>query len=60
MEGKGLCLTCIKVKSCIFARDTYIVWQCEEFSSGNHVATGHKPARAGEATIPQEVALESE
>lgn len=31
MEKKGLCGTCIQVKSCIFTKNSP-VWQCEEFS----------------------------
>ena len=33
MEKKGLCSTCIRVKTCIFLKDPP-VWQCEEFSIG--------------------------
>ena len=38
MEKKGLCITCANDKTCTFPRK-FPVWQCEEFSNGNHVST---------------------
>ena len=36
MERKGLCISCMDIKTCIFSKDPP-VWQCEEFSNGNNV-----------------------
>ena len=35
MNRKGLCSTCVEVTACIFVKEPP-VWQCEEFSGGNH------------------------
>lgn len=35
MNRKGLCSTCVQVVTCIFSKEPP-VWQCEEFSNGNH------------------------
>ncbi len=53
MEEKGLCSTCIELKTCIFLKEPP-VWQCEEFSSGNHAPTRFKLA-TGERVIHEEV-----
>lgn len=39
MKNKGLCTTCVHVATCIFSKEPSVVWQCEEFSSGNSVPT---------------------
>lgn len=36
MGKKGLCSTCVEVKTCIFSKEPP-VWQCEEFSNGNNL-----------------------
>jgi hypothetical protein len=36
MEKKGLCVSCLDIKTCIFSKEPP-VWQCEEFSQGNNV-----------------------
>ncbi|MBN1913174.1 MAG: hypothetical protein JW788_02115 [Candidatus Omnitrophica bacterium] len=58
MEKKGLCVSCINSGSCIFSKDLP-VWQCEEFSCGNHV---HKAVRLKKVDrfVSCEVATESE
>jgi len=33
MEKKGLCMTCIKFKECIFPKK-FPVWECDEFRDG--------------------------
>lgn len=38
MEAKGLCISCVEVKGCIFRKEPSPVLQCEEFSSGNFCA----------------------
>jgi len=58
MEKKGLCNTCVQVATCIFLKDPP-VWQCEEFSIGNHVPGSLKQVRA-KRTASQEAATESE
>jgi len=35
MEKKGLCSTCVQFDTCIYSKEPP-VWQCEEFSTGNH------------------------
>jgi hypothetical protein len=58
MERKGLCTTCLEVESCIFVKQPP-VWQCEEFSNGNHVPKGLRQAKA-KRIVSREVATESE
>jgi hypothetical protein len=58
MERKGLCSTCVQVKSCIFIKDSPVL-QCEEFSSGNSVPTKFKKAKT-KKFVSREVATESE
>jgi len=54
MEGKGLCSTCIELKTCVFSKEPP-VWQCEEFSSGNHAPTRIELAKV-KRVIREEVA----
>ncbi len=44
MENKGLCITCVHDKDCIFQR-RFPVLECEEFSIGNHVTTRFMQAK---------------
>jgi len=32
MENRGLCSTCAYAKTCIFVKDQFVIWQCEEFA----------------------------
>ena len=36
MEKKGLCVSCLDIRTCIFSKEP-LVWQCEEFSQGDNV-----------------------
>jgi hypothetical protein len=58
MEKKGLCTTCIEVKTCTFVKDAPI-WQCEEFSSGIHT-TAKRAQIKSKRVVSCEVATESE
>lgn len=58
MERKGLCGTCVRVETCIFLKDPP-VWQCEEFSNGNHALTHFKKAKT-KRIVSGEVATERE
>jgi hypothetical protein len=44
MEKKGLCVSCMDIKTCIFSKEPP-VWQCEEFSQGNNVPTRYRSKR---------------
>ena len=58
MVKKGLCISCIDIKTCIFSKEPP-VWQCEEFSNGNNVPTNFKNAKT-KRLVSREVATESE
>lgn len=57
MERKGLCGTCVQVKTCIFLKDPP-VWQCEEFSNGSDAPVRLKVKT--KRVVSREVATESE
>lgn len=59
MVYKGLCSTCVRVKTCIFVKDHPPVWECEEFSIGNRCSARRVAQRAwrvasGEAAVEEE------
>ncbi len=57
MDNKGLCVSCMDIKTCIFSKEP-AVWQCEEFSQGNNVAKRHRPAKL--KRVVRDVATETE
>ncbi len=57
MEKKGLCISCIDIKTCIF-NNGFPVWQCEEFSEGNSLTGNNKPEKV--KRVMRQVATESE
>lgn len=59
MESKGLCVTCVNLESCIFSKEP-AVWQCEEFSNGNHTAVIRSRQQRVKNITSGEVAIESE
>jgi len=58
MGKKGLCSTCVEVKTCIFSKEPP-VWQCEEFSQGNNMPTRFGQVKT-KRVVAREVATESE
>jgi hypothetical protein len=58
MEKKGLCISCVNIKTCIFSKDPP-VWLCEEFSNGNNVPRSLKQTKT-KRLVSREVATESE
>ena len=58
MEIKGLCSTCVELKTCIFVKEPP-VWQCEEFSNGKSaVAASHKQPKAKGTLLCEETTAE--
>ena len=57
MEKKGLCSTCVESKTCIYTKKPPVL-ECEEFSTGNHVAKS-KQAKV-KRILSCEAATESE
>jgi hypothetical protein len=58
MEKKGLCLSCANFSGCILRKGP-VIWQCEEFSSGNHAAKRPRLASV-RRVFSSAAALESE
>ena len=52
MEKKGLCTTCIKFETCIFDKKPTI-WQCEEFTSSNHIGRPKQAKRCMAAVVAE-------
>ncbi len=57
MDNKGLCVSCMDIRTCIFSKEP-AVWQCEEFSQGNNVAKRHRPAKL--KRVVRDVATDTE
>jgi len=52
MEKKGLCATCVQSVTCIFLKEPP-VWQCEEFSNGNHVSARGRQEKVKQVVYEQ-------
>lgn len=57
MEKKGLCISCMDIKTCIFSKDSP-VWLCEEFSDGNNVSAKFRQGKL--KRVVRESATDSE
>lgn len=58
MNKKGICSTCLNVNTCIFAKETQVVWQCEEFASDNHAHSGINSKVKVARRIPENALVE--
>jgi len=59
MGKPGLCSTCAHLTTCIFVKDSAVVWSCEEFSNESSAPVSFKQGKI-KRVISGEVATESE